>query len=167
MTNEWIDWSNENRVRTPLRGGGCNNYLNNNYTNNKVGFGMGLKSNTIMKFSQRPKGKDKNKCLILIVFFIRFKKASSKFVFFSSTGVKMITNLKKIKIQIINFIHFHLDMPTQMPPLTPGTNKKLTEVLKASFASWEKEVQNSNITKGKFIKIKNNIQIDPVTIKMG
>lgn len=40
------------------------------------------------------------------------------------------------------------DMPTQMPPLTPGTNKKLTEVLKASFASWEKEVQNCNITKG-------------------
>lgn len=41
-------------------------------------------------------------------------------------------------------------MPTQMPPLTPGTNKKLTEVLKASFASWEKETQNCNITKGKF-----------------
>lgn len=36
-----------------------------------------------------------------------------------------------------------------MPPLTPGTNKKLTEVLKASFASWEKEVQYRNITKGK------------------
>lgn len=41
------------------------------------------------------------------------------------------------------------DVPTQMPPLTPGTNKKLTEVLKASFASWEKEVQYRNITKGK------------------
>lgn len=39
-------------------------------------------------------------------------------------------------------------MPTQMPPLTPGTNKKLTEVLKASFASWEKEAQNCNTTKG-------------------
>lgn len=45
-----------------------------------------------------------------------------------------------------------LDMPTQMPPLTPGTNKKLTEVLKASFASWEKEVQNCNITKGKLLR---------------
>lgn len=41
------------------------------------------------------------------------------------------------------------DVPNQMPPLTPGTNKKLTEVLKASFASWEKEVQYRNITKGK------------------
>lgn len=52
-----------------------------------------------------------------------------------------------------NFYHSFLfaDMPTQMPPLTPGTNKKLTEVLKASFASWEKEVQNCNITKGTYI----------------
>ncbi|XP_059476144.1 protein C-ets-1 isoform X2 [Neocloeon triangulifer] len=32
-----------------------------------------------------------------------------------------------------------LDIPTQVPPLTPGTNKKMTEALKASFASWEKE----------------------------
>ncbi|XP_055589030.1 ETS-like protein pointed isoform X2 [Uranotaenia lowii] len=39
------------------------------------------------------------------------------------------------------------DVPTQMPPLTPGTNKKLTEVLYASFASWEKVVQNYKITK--------------------
>lgn len=39
-------------------------------------------------------------------------------------------------------------MPVGMPPLTPGTNKKLAEVLKASFASWEKEAQNRNITKG-------------------
>lgn len=45
-----------------------------------------------------------------------------------------------------------------MPPLTPGTNKKMSEVLKASFASWEKEVQDRNITKGKLelnIHIKN------------
>lgn len=35
-----------------------------------------------------------------------------------------------------------------MPPLTPGTNKKLTEALHASFASWEKEVQSYKITKG-------------------
>lgn len=38
-----------------------------------------------------------------------------------------------------------------MPPLTPGTNKKMSEVLKASFASWEKEVQDRNITKGKCV----------------
>jgi len=50
------------------------------------------------------------------------------------------------------FVHFLLaipDVPTQMPPLTPGTNKKLTEVLNASFASWEKEIQTYKITKGK------------------
>lgn len=39
-----------------------------------------------------------------------------------------------------------------MPPLTPGTNKKLTEALHASFASWEKEVQSYKITKGMFEK---------------
>lgn len=44
-----------------------------------------------------------------------------------------------------------------MPPLTPGTNKKLTEVLKASFASWEKEVQHRNITKGKCRRIRSSI----------
>lgn len=40
-----------------------------------------------------------------------------------------------------------------MPPLTPGTNKKLTEVLKQSFASWEKELQNCNITKGNYYQL--------------
>ncbi|KAJ8897700.1 hypothetical protein PR048_003050 [Dryococelus australis] len=40
------------------------------------------------------------------------------------------------------------DIPTQVPPLTPGTNKKMTEALKASFASWEKEQLRLNIVKG-------------------
>ncbi|XP_014253624.1 protein C-ets-1 isoform X2 [Cimex lectularius] len=39
------------------------------------------------------------------------------------------------------------EMPTQVPPLTPGTNKKMTEALKASFASWEKEQIKLNILK--------------------
>ncbi|XP_011498889.1 PREDICTED: ETS-like protein pointed, isoform P2/D [Ceratosolen solmsi marchali] len=39
------------------------------------------------------------------------------------------------------------DIPAQVPPLTPGTNKKMTEALKASFASWEKEQIRLNITK--------------------
>lgn len=39
------------------------------------------------------------------------------------------------------------DMPAQVPPLTPGTNKKMTEALKASFASWEKEQIKLNIVK--------------------
>lgn len=49
---------------------------------------------------------------------------------------------------LTNFL-FVLDIPTQVPPLTPGTNKKMTEALKASFASWEKEQIKLNITKGK------------------
>jgi len=44
-----------------------------------------------------------------------------------------------------------------LPPLTPGTNRKVNEVLKASFASWEKEVQNCNITKGKKKPFLDNI----------
>lgn len=43
---------------------------------------------------------------------------------------------------------FIADIPAQVPPLTPGTNKKMTEALKASFASWEKEQLRLNITKG-------------------
>ncbi|KAG5890142.1 hypothetical protein JTB14_010161 [Gonioctena quinquepunctata] len=39
------------------------------------------------------------------------------------------------------------DIPTQVPPLTPGTNKTMAEALKASFASWEKEQLRLNITK--------------------
>ncbi len=41
------------------------------------------------------------------------------------------------------------DIPAQVPPLTPGTNKKMTEALKASFGSWEKELGRHNIPKGK------------------
>lgn len=42
------------------------------------------------------------------------------------------------------------DIPAQVPPLTPGTNKKMTEALKASFASWEKEQIKLNIVKGEY-----------------
>ncbi|CAG0888634.1 unnamed protein product [Darwinula stevensoni] len=37
------------------------------------------------------------------------------------------------------------DIPAQMPPLTPGTNKKMTEALKASYASWDKERERLNV----------------------
>ncbi|XP_029170919.1 ETS-like protein pointed isoform X4 [Nylanderia fulva] len=40
-----------------------------------------------------------------------------------------------------------LDIPAQVPPLTPGTNKKMTEALEAIFANWEKERLRLNITK--------------------
>jgi len=45
------------------------------------------------------------------------------------------------------FFYF-VDIPAQVPPLTPGTNKKMTEALKASFASWEKEQERLGIPKG-------------------
>ncbi|KFM72159.1 Transforming protein p54/c-ets-1, partial [Stegodyphus mimosarum] len=40
-----------------------------------------------------------------------------------------------------------LDLPTQVPPLTPGTNQKMTQALRASFSSWEKERVQRNIPK--------------------
>lgn len=49
----------------------------------------------------------------------------------------------------LKYIFFISDIPTQVPPLTPGTNKTMAEALKASFASWEKEQLRLNITKGK------------------
>ncbi|VVD01548.1 unnamed protein product [Leptidea sinapis] len=39
------------------------------------------------------------------------------------------------------------DIPSQVPPLTPGTNKKMAEALKATFASWEKEQQRLGVPK--------------------
>ncbi|KAH6929839.1 hypothetical protein HPB50_005990 [Hyalomma asiaticum] len=38
-------------------------------------------------------------------------------------------------------------LPTQVPPLTPGTNQKMTQALTASFSSWEKEREALNILK--------------------
>lgn len=53
MTNEWIDWSGDSRLRTPLRGS-CNNFINNNYNNNnKTVGGIGLKVHSVMKSMQR------------------------------------------------------------------------------------------------------------------
>ncbi|XP_064471644.1 ETS-like protein pointed isoform X2 [Ornithodoros turicata] len=40
-----------------------------------------------------------------------------------------------------------LELPTQVPPLTPGTNQKMTQALTASFSSWEKERETLNIPK--------------------
>jgi hypothetical protein len=51
--------------------------------------------------------------------------------------------------RLTDAVLFVSDIPTQVPPLTPGTNKKMTEALKASFASWEKEQLRLNIVKGK------------------
>ncbi|XP_036324489.1 ETS-like protein pointed isoform X3 [Rhagoletis pomonella] len=64
------------------------------------------------------------------------------------TGFSNKFHLRAHKLQQLHTAGAKLkDVPTQIPPLTPGTNRKVAEVLKASFASWEKEVQNCNITK--------------------
>lgn len=39
-----------------------------------------------------------------------------------------------------------LDLPSQVPPLTPGTNQKMAQAITASFSSWEKEREQYHIT---------------------
>ncbi|GIY57865.1 ETS-like protein pointed [Caerostris extrusa] len=38
------------------------------------------------------------------------------------------------------------DLPSQVPPLTPGTNQKMAQAISASFSSWEKEREQYHIT---------------------
>ena len=47
------------------------------------------------------------------------------------------------------FSCFISDLPAPVPPLTPGTTKKMTDALRASFASWEKERTRHGVTKGR------------------
>lgn len=58
--------------------------------------------------------------------------------------------VKNMKIWLIfNLVNiFVADIPSQVPPLTPGTNKKMAEALKATFASWEKEQLRLGVPKG-------------------
>ncbi|GIY83763.1 hypothetical protein CDAR_465981 [Caerostris darwini] len=37
-------------------------------------------------------------------------------------------------------------LPSQVPPLTPGTNQKMAQAISASFSSWEKEREQYHIT---------------------
>ncbi|KAL9894623.1 ETS-like protein pointed isoform X2 [Glossina fuscipes] len=124
MTNEWIDWS-DSRLRVPLRTSYpyTQTYYNNN-TNNNNDYNYNL--NTCDNYVNNNNSNSINyNCL---------------------TSHKFNVKLPKIQ-QLYNTNNKLKDVPTQIPPLTPGTNRKVAEVLKASFASWEKEVQNCNITK--------------------
>lgn len=83
------------------------------------------------------------------------------FALYWSIIVVLVSVIRRLPTQLlslillcaIKFFFFFLiivDVPTQMPPLTPGTNKKMIEVLKESFKSWEEAAQDRNITKGKY-----------------
>ncbi|XP_048523611.1 protein C-ets-1 isoform X2 [Dendroctonus ponderosae] len=64
------------------------------------------------------------------------------------TQMQTIGSIQKVpSISDLSDPEASLDIPTQVPPLTPGTNKTMAEALKASFASWEKEQIRLNITK--------------------
>ncbi|OQR71204.1 protein C-ets-1-like [Tropilaelaps mercedesae] len=42
------------------------------------------------------------------------------------------------ELENLRVITPRLDLPSQVPPLTPGTNQKMTNVLRASFSTWDK-----------------------------
>ncbi|KAM7360334.1 ETS transcription factor pointed isoform 2-T3 [Cochliomyia hominivorax] len=140
MTNEWIDWSDA-RLRVPLRMTGypytqayyvANNSNNNNNNNNTANNNSCNNSlNTSNNNSSNNSNNNNNYFSCFTTKKFHFKKAHKIQQLYTTT-----TTNGKLK-----------DVPTQIPPLTPGTNRKVAEVLKASFASWEKEVQNCNITK--------------------
>ncbi|XP_024876239.1 ETS-like protein pointed isoform X4 [Temnothorax curvispinosus] len=59
-----------------------------------------------------------------------------------------VTSMRKVpSLSDLSDPESSLDIPAQVPPLTPGTNKKMSEALEASFGSWEKERLRLNITK--------------------
>ncbi|XP_020281129.1 ETS-like protein pointed isoform X5 [Pseudomyrmex gracilis] len=60
---------------------------------------------------------------------------------------RFINTMPQCRLTLATCDEVWLDIPAQVPPLTPGTNKKMTEALEASFASWEKERLRLNITK--------------------
>ncbi|XP_070505768.1 ETS-like protein pointed isoform X2 [Chironomus tepperi] len=122
MTNEWIDYAENVHIRTPFKYPSNNNSL---ITNNNS-----FLTNGNMHHQQSPQQ------------------------FYNKMGIKPFNNNLNNnnnnstlnQYNLMNKFQKPRDQP-QMPPLTPGTNKKLTEALHASFASWEKEVQSYKITK--------------------
>ncbi|OWR43066.1 hypothetical protein KGM_202300 [Danaus plexippus plexippus] len=59
--------------------------------------------------------------------------------------------------------HLRTDIPSQVPPLTPGTNKKMAEALKATFASWEKEQLRLGVPKvGRMTHVTREVRTSPV-----
>uniref|UniRef100_A0A1I8P8Z4 PNT domain-containing protein n=1 Tax=Stomoxys calcitrans TaxID=35570 RepID=A0A1I8P8Z4_STOCA len=132
MTNEWIDWS-DSRLRVPLQLGGYP-FAHAYYVASD-----GVSTNGNKGKSAPPGG-------------IMSKTCSGGAIGSSSNSLSCFTShkfhLKAKKLQQLYTTSGRLkDVPNQIPPLTPGTNRKVTEVLKASFASWEKEAQKCNITK--------------------
>ncbi|XP_076267316.1 ETS transcription factor pointed isoform X3 [Rhynchophorus ferrugineus] len=61
--------------------------------------------------------------------------------------IDILTPNSGMGIKTMKSISRQKDIPTQVPPLTPGTNKTMADALKASFASWEKEQQRLGIPK--------------------
>ncbi|XP_050035960.1 protein C-ets-1-like isoform X2 [Dermacentor andersoni] len=64
-----------------------------------------------------------------------------------SSGPRSLGSMQKVPSLSDLSEESSLELPTQVPPLTPGTNQKMTQALTASFSSWEKERETLNIPK--------------------
>ncbi|KAL1423075.1 hypothetical protein MTO96_021459 [Rhipicephalus appendiculatus] len=64
-----------------------------------------------------------------------------------SSGPRSLGSMQKVPSLSDLSEESSLELPTQVPPLTPGTNQKMTQALTASFSSWEKERESLNILK--------------------
>lgn len=111
---------------------------------------LGIKSN-MLNFTRRLSVFNKSICIVLVcncgTCYNNKKKTYTSGILFRFIFPILLSG-NKIKFLFSSF--FVVDVPTQMPPLTPGTNKKMIEVLKESFKSWEEAAQDRNITKGKY-----------------
>ena len=65
--------------------------------------------------------------------------------------VAHVDNLLRCVADVEGLLRCVADLPSGqgVPPLTPGTTQKMSQVLQESFRSFEKEQQRLNIPKGK------------------
>ena len=64
-------------------------------------------------------------------------------LFYLLTGIR-----SRMLCGVTRIVACPAEPPSQVPPLTPGTNKKIADALMASFENWNKEQEKRNIPKG-------------------
>ncbi|KAL1377355.1 hypothetical protein pipiens_016328, partial [Culex pipiens pipiens] len=152
MTNEWIEWNESARIvgRLPLRG---NHHYHHGGAHHQAGVGpMHHGGQSLGQAGVSPPGSGLTASSGLSGIHnnnnVSFLNNNQQHFLNSYSLNKLAAAGMGLKTHaLMKGLQKPRDVPTQMPPLTPGTNKKLTEVLYASFASWEKVVQSCKITK--------------------
>ena len=68
---------------------------------------------------------------------------------FQLRGMKFfnIYNAKVNILHISNIYFLTFSFQSKVPPLTPSTNKKVNEILKTTYATWDKDSERSAVPK--------------------